>query len=99
MVATDLAEERRTGRQEANCSIARKAMEQERKVWHPFRRTGCGMRGTLCFLTLISLVITVPIVFGYNTYTKEYVCRMYVMLLSIMGKRRNNVFQETVMTK
>lgn len=35
--------------------------------WHPFRHPGlCGLRGTTCFLLLISFVIVIPILWFYE---------------------------------
>lgn len=43
-------------------------MESRQQPWHPFRHPGlCGLRGTMCFLFVISLVIVVPISFLLDT--------------------------------
>ncbi|XP_051234524.1 uncharacterized protein LOC127351239 [Dicentrarchus labrax] len=42
------------------------------RPWHPFRQPGlCGLRGTLCCLGLISVVIVVTILLTIETHTPE----------------------------
>ncbi|XP_053300619.1 uncharacterized protein LOC128459776 [Pleuronectes platessa] len=41
------------------------------RPWHPFRHSGlCGLRGSLCVLSMISLIVVLPIILSRNTPVK-----------------------------
>ncbi len=48
-------------------------MQGKDRLWHPFRRTGCGLKGTMAILTLISVVLVISILlkFEHTATAKE----------------------------